>query len=77
MKTTFLDYYKIILDKVSFDSNLFKKEYQKAVGQLTESEIEDLDRWLGRRGIHGRATDMKKSEKVLHLQMPQHSHYVG
>jgi hypothetical protein len=31
MRTTFLDYYKIILDKVSFDHRLFTKEYQKAV----------------------------------------------
>ena len=51
MNTTFLDYYKIILDKVSFDSTLFMKEYGKAVKQLDDKEIYELNGWLDSQGI--------------------------
>lgn len=51
MQTSFLDYYKIILDKVSFDASLFTKEYQKATRTLHAHEIGALDRWLKSRGL--------------------------
>jgi hypothetical protein len=41
MKTTYLDYYKIILDKVSFDSNLFSKEYHKALRTLPSEQVSE------------------------------------
>lgn len=46
MRTTFLDYYKMILDKVSFDPGLLSKEYQKAKRILQSDEIGDLNLWL-------------------------------
>jgi hypothetical protein len=46
MSTSFLDYYKMILDKVSFDPGLFSKEYQKAIHTLRENEAVDLNHWL-------------------------------
>jgi hypothetical protein len=46
MRNTFLDYYKIVLDKVSFDRNLFLKEYDKALSLLSAQEVIDLNRWL-------------------------------
>jgi hypothetical protein len=46
MKTTFLDYYKMVLDKVSFDRHLFVKEYHKAVDRLSANEVADLNAWL-------------------------------
>ena len=49
--TSFLDYYKIILDKVSFDPVLFRKEYQKAKRCLCNDEIHDLNGWLKSRGL--------------------------
>ena len=49
--TTFFEYYKTILDKVSFDPALFRKEYQKAKNSLGTSEIQDLNRWLHARGL--------------------------
>jgi hypothetical protein len=49
--TSFLDYYKIILDKVSFDPVLFQKEYQKAKRNLRTDEIRDLNWWLQSRGF--------------------------
>ena len=46
MKTSFLDYYKVILGKVSFSRDLFHKEYHKALGTLSKSEGNALRRWL-------------------------------
>ena len=50
MKTSFLDYYKLILDKVSFEQELFRKEYRKAMNRLMDSEQDELNRWLQDRG---------------------------
>lgn len=50
MKTTFLDYYKMILDKVSFDHNLLIKEYRKAMNTLSEDEAGNLNLWLKSKG---------------------------
>lgn len=51
MKTTYLDYYKMILEKVSFDSDLFRKEYQKALRTLPSHEVSELTRWLHAKGL--------------------------
>lgn len=40
-----LDYFKTILDKVSFDLKLFEKELRKALKSLVAEEIEELKRW--------------------------------
>ncbi|GAB3662658.1 hypothetical protein GCM10028791_37820 [Echinicola sediminis] len=45
MKTSYLEYYKLILDKVSFDSALWKKEYQKALSLLNPQEAFLLKNW--------------------------------
>jgi hypothetical protein len=45
-KNTFLDYYKTVLEKVSFDYQLFDKEYRKAVSILTPQETAALNRWI-------------------------------
>lgn len=50
---SFLDYYKMILDKVSFDHVLLNKEYQKAKRNLQAHEVGDLNRWLRSKGYHG------------------------
>ena len=51
MKKTFLEYYKMVLCKVSFDLQLFKKEYQKAKESLNSSELLDLNSWLENKGL--------------------------
>jgi hypothetical protein len=51
MKITYLDYYKMILGKVSFDSNLVRKEYQKALRALPPHEMKELNRWAEAKGI--------------------------
>jgi hypothetical protein len=45
-KNTFLDYYKTVLEKVSFDYQLFNKEYRKAVNTLSPEEVAVLNRWI-------------------------------
>ncbi len=40
-----LEYIKLILQKVSFDQNLFEKELKKSIRQLIKEELEDLKRW--------------------------------
>ena len=45
MSITLLEYFKIILQKVSFNARLFEKELKKAIGQLLKAEIIDLKKW--------------------------------
>ena len=42
MARAMFEYTKIVLDKVSFDANLFCKEVQKALQRLLPYEIEEL-----------------------------------
>nr|WP_246850362.1 hypothetical protein [Rufibacter roseolus] len=40
-----LEYVKLILDKVSFDSSLFEKELRKSMRMLMHKELETLRDW--------------------------------
>jgi hypothetical protein len=40
-----LEYFKIILSRVSFDALLFEKELRKALRTLIETEINQLRTW--------------------------------
>lgn len=40
-----LNYYKTVLRKVSFDHDLFTKEYNKALGELTLGDALRLKKW--------------------------------
>ena len=59
MKKSFLDYYKEILEKVSFDSHLLNKEYQKAINTLNTSEIQQFDSWLHESGLRASIASVK------------------
>ena len=50
-KGSFLNYYKTILEKVSFDTRLLQKEYKKAQSLLDGSESQELDNWLNSSGL--------------------------
>lgn len=41
-----LEYFKLILSKVSFDRKIFLKEYRKSKNWLNESELRELKFWL-------------------------------
>jgi hypothetical protein len=43
--TSMLEYFKMILSKVSFDRSLFEKELKKAVTRLVGPEVQDLKNW--------------------------------
>ena len=45
MAVSMLEYTKLILEKVSFDSKLFEKELTKAIRYLIEPELRELERW--------------------------------
>lgn len=45
-RKTMLDYSKTVLKAVSFDRNLFKKEYRKALLWLTSDESIELKYWV-------------------------------
>jgi len=40
-----LEYFKIILSKVSFDKRLFERELRKAIKSLLEEELNELRNW--------------------------------
>ncbi|WP_339756727.1 hypothetical protein [Algoriphagus aquimarinus] len=50
-KRSFLNYYKTILEKVSFDKKLLEKEYKKAKRLLEGPEAKDLDYWVKSQGL--------------------------
>jgi hypothetical protein len=65
MKKTFLDYYKEILEKVSFDPHLLNKEYQKAINTLNTSEIQEFHNWLHESGLRTSIATMKANSHSL------------
>ncbi|WP_339611798.1 hypothetical protein [uncultured Planktosalinus sp.] len=46
MARAMFDYTKAVLAKVSFDTNLFCRELQKALKRLLPHEIEELKVWV-------------------------------
>ena len=66
MKMSYLDYYKTILKKVSFNKQLFHKELNKALRYLGEDERESLLVWIKTSGfeaeLHHPETLRLKSE---------------
>ena len=65
MKKTFLEYYKEILEKVSFDPYLFKKEFTKALKTIEEEDIGKLIEWLENRGLKSDFIPVKAHDRTL------------
>ncbi|MEJ1237879.1 hypothetical protein WBG78_07120 [Chryseolinea sp. T2] len=51
MRNSYLEYYQLILQKVSFDRRLFTKEYFKAIKWLNQNQRIKLDQWIGSMGL--------------------------
>ncbi len=62
MNISFLEYYKIILEKVSFDKHLFSKEYQKALRYMDNNEVMRLEKWLREKGYKSELISSKRPE---------------
>jgi hypothetical protein len=52
MKESFLEYTKYILEKVSFDIELLKKEYKKSLKILKREEVLQLNVWIMNKGLN-------------------------
>jgi len=48
MARAMFDYTKTILERVSFDVNLFCKELEKAIERLLPYEVDELKIWIGK-----------------------------
>jgi len=59
MKKSFLDYYKEILQKVSFDQDLFRKEFEKALKSIEEEDTQKLKEWIIDRGLQSNMIPVK------------------
>jgi hypothetical protein len=44
-RMSWLSYSKIILEKVSFDQRIFRKELRKSLARLSKEEIKKLEAW--------------------------------
>ncbi len=45
-ESSMLKYCKLILDRMSFDRKLLRKEYRKSLGWLTKEECIKLKEWM-------------------------------
>ncbi|UZR98495.1 hypothetical protein [Chondrinema litorale] len=62
---TWLNYYKTVLEKVSFDAFLLKKEYEKAKKMLLPHQHIHLDSWMQQKGYLTKLAS-KRSTNPLH-----------
>jgi hypothetical protein len=66
-KRCYLEYSKLILEKVSFDKRLFWKEYRKSFNHLTKSESAAFKYWIVQRySLQG-----KTASRLKVLQPPR------
>lgn len=62
-----LEYCKIVLNKLRFDRNLFRKEYRKSFKQLNPTEQQELKNWL-REKIHIKIYTEVNSTKLVEIR---------
>lgn len=65
MRNSFLDYYKMILEKVSFDPDLFEKEFRKAIKSVEKNEADQLAAWVRSRRLRSDMVSIPTSSKRL------------
>ena len=64
MNKSFLDYYKYVLEKVSFDPHLFIKEYKKAKRVLEKHEEKQLLDWIKERGLNADLVPIRLKRQI-------------
>lgn len=74
MENSFLEYYKLVLNKVSFDKNLFRKEYGKALRFLGETEKIKLNNWIKACGLHKNISE-DENRKVFEVHTQREYNY--
>ncbi|GAB4299735.1 MAG: hypothetical protein Kow0068_23180 [Marinilabiliales bacterium] len=62
-----LDYQKMILEKVSFNANLFAREFKKSFKWLSREELNELVDWVKYRftDLYNKITGQEKELKAL------------
>ena len=65
MDKSFLDYYKYVLEKVSFDENLFNKEFRKALNMLEKHDEKRLLQWIKDKGLNSNLVSVKTRERKI------------
>jgi hypothetical protein len=63
-KTTMLEYCKLVLQSVSFNKQLFKKEYRKAIKWLKQPERLQLKHWI-RAEVRPTSLVLRRSKVIL------------
>lgn len=63
MEKSFLDYYKYVLEKVSFDQNLFNKEFKKALSKLEKQDEKKLLDWIKEQGLLANLVSVKVNNR--------------
>jgi len=63
MRNSFLDYYKMILEKVSFDPDLFEKEFRKAIRSVEKHEADQLAEWVSSRKMRSDLVSIPTSNR--------------
>ena len=66
---TYLDYYRTILKKVSFDRHLFQKEYHKALRDLNAEDICDLNKWIQSTGFQNILAEQMDTQLMHDYEM--------
>jgi acyl carrier protein len=62
-----LEYYKSILEKISFDKELFNKEYQKAKETLNQEEQDELIKWIDDNKLIQKMNKVEIYDRVLYI----------
>lgn len=71
IKNSLLDYYKMVLEKVSFDNILLRKEYYKALKGLSFQEAHELYKWAHEKGFINQMNPYSNSNNLL-INMKYH-----
>lgn len=63
-----LNYYKTILQKVSFDPNLLTKEYDKALRHLQPDEATTLKNWVHSSNLIKKLTISSRKRSMVEVE---------
>lgn len=70
MKTSMLEYAKMILEKVSFSRKLLFKEFRKAKQSLSPTETDQLKQWIRKKGlVPSRVASVSKHSLIIVLAL--------
>lgn len=60
--SSFLKYYQLILEKVSFDEDLLTKEYKKALKAISQPDQLQLHQWMTKKGLMDKVAEREPAD---------------